>query len=355
MKQLLLILFVISFACTANAQITIQYADWQNMMKVGKKVTGYSNQAGESVTVNIGTASASSQTFDLSNLSFTTAMSIEYVQPSSAPSISSFPTCNLVQKQNVTLGGSPFLNFAYFEFITSGFSACGYSDDSSTPYVSYPNPICNAQFPLTYGKKWSASFETQTVISKSVHKMGFKVDAFGKLKLPMGTYDALRICMIDTTSTTVNGSTTSKITVSIKYYTKNSEIVEIVADTKALTSSSISSSTVTYFIPSGASAISDQQNIPAGYRLNQNYPNPFNPVTTISFTLPKNEAVTLKIFDVNGKLIKTLLDKTQQPAGTHQLGWDGKDNNQRLVSSGVYFYNMQTSNYSEIKKCLLMK
>ncbi len=85
------------------------------------------------------------------------------------------------------------------------------------------------------------------------------------------------------------------------------------------------------------------------FNLEQNYPNPFNPETNITFSLDKSEYVTLKIYDLLGNEITTLIDK-YIPAGNHQLSWNAKDN-----KSGIYFYRLQTLNKSITKKMIYLK
>jgi predicted outer membrane repeat protein len=88
---------------------------------------------------------------------------------------------------------------------------------------------------------------------------------------------------------------------------------------------------------------------PSQHSLNQNYPNPFNPSTTIEFTLPKSEFVELKVFNILGKEVATLVsNKLNQ--GNHRFTWDATGN-----ASGVYFYKIETVNYVDIKKCILIK
>ncbi len=94
--------------------------------------------------------------------------------------------------------------------------------------------------------------------------------------------------------------------------------------------------------------------IPKVTKLQGNYPNPFNPNTNIAFSLKENSPVTIDIYNVKGQLVKQLVN-AQMPAGHHSVNWNGKDNNQKSVSSGVYFYRMQSKNYSGTKKMLLMK
>lgn len=90
------------------------------------------------------------------------------------------------------------------------------------------------------------------------------------------------------------------------------------------------------------------------YTLDQNKPNPFNPKTTISFSLPREERVTLAVFDAAGRRVKTLHDKVEG-AGVHRVIWDGTDEAGRPVASGVYFYRMDAGKFSQTKKMLLVK
>ena len=89
--------------------------------------------------------------------------------------------------------------------------------------------------------------------------------------------------------------------------------------------------------------------IPKEYKLYQNYSNPFNPITNIKFDLPKNGFVTLKVLDIRGREIKTLVDEDLK-SGTYNVSWDGSD-----YPSGVYFYKLVADDYSMTKKMLLIK
>ncbi len=90
-------------------------------------------------------------------------------------------------------------------------------------------------------------------------------------------------------------------------------------------------------------------NIPTKLLLNQNYPNPFNPSTSIEFTLPKSEFMTLKVFNILGKEVATLVsNKLNQ--GNHTYQFDGKN-----LASGIYYYQIIAGEYTEVKKMVLMK
>jgi hypothetical protein len=89
--------------------------------------------------------------------------------------------------------------------------------------------------------------------------------------------------------------------------------------------------------------------IPKEYKLMQNYPNPFNPSTVISFQLLVVGQVSLKVYDILGKEIATLVNETLQP-GTYEVTFDGSN-----FSSGIYFYKLSTTEFSDTKRLVLLK
>jgi Tol biopolymer transport system component len=99
----------------------------------------------------------------------------------------------------------------------------------------------------------------------------------------------------------------------------------------------------------------DDQLMPPRVTLLQgNWPNPFNPETTIRFELAQAGAVQLEVFDALGQKVKTLVSASM-PAGVHQVLWHGLNDSDRQVSSGVYFYRLQTGGYSKMQRMLLLK
>ncbi|MFQ5511118.1 MAG: FlgD immunoglobulin-like domain containing protein [Candidatus Krumholzibacteriia bacterium] len=95
--------------------------------------------------------------------------------------------------------------------------------------------------------------------------------------------------------------------------------------------------------------------VPAGvFRLFQNHPNPFNPVTTIAYEVAARSRVTLQVFDVNGALVRTLVDAGQTP-GANTVVWDGRDRRGRRVASGVYFYRLRAGGMSLTRKMALLE
>ena len=94
--------------------------------------------------------------------------------------------------------------------------------------------------------------------------------------------------------------------------------------------------------------------LPTSFELAQNYPNPFNPETNISFSLPEQTNVSLEIYNVLGEKVRVLIHDSYD-AGQHVVVWDGKNDNGSEVSSGIYFYRMQTEANFQTKKMLFLK
>lgn len=103
----------------------------------------------------------------------------------------------------------------------------------------------------------------------------------------------------------------------------------------------------------GASPAPDQPAALAG--LLQNHPNPFNPSTTIKYVLPDAGYARVQIYSVTGELVRTLVNASNQAAGTYQVEWNGTDDNGRPVSSGVFFYRLESAGGSEMQKMTLVK
>ncbi len=115
----------------------------------------------------------------------------------------------------------------------------------------------------------------------------------------------------------------------------------------------------TYSIGGSVTSVAEEKPVKS-YHLAQNYPNPFNPITTIEYSIPRSEAqgrklnvVTLKVYDLLGREVETLVDKRQGP-GKYKVEWDTSSESER-ISSGVYFYRLLAGNYSSVKKMVLLR
>ncbi len=94
--------------------------------------------------------------------------------------------------------------------------------------------------------------------------------------------------------------------------------------------------------------------VPSVFALHQNSPNPFNPTTSIKYDMPKAGDVQIAVFNVLGQRVTDLVNGYQE-AGSHEVVWNGKDDAGSSVASGIYFYRIKTSEYSDTKKMVLLK
>ena len=92
---------------------------------------------------------------------------------------------------------------------------------------------------------------------------------------------------------------------------------------------------------------------PSTFYLYQNHPNPFNPITQINYQLSKNSHIKIEVYDMMGKLVKTLVNEFQS-LGYRSIKWNGQNFENQKVSSGVYFYSLKSESFSATKKMILL-
>jgi hypothetical protein len=95
--------------------------------------------------------------------------------------------------------------------------------------------------------------------------------------------------------------------------------------------------------------------LPSGFSLHANYPNPFNPSTSFSFTLPREAEVTVRVYDVTGRVVKTLISSQMVTPGTHSLSWDATSDSGGRVASGTYFYSLEHQGLRHVRPMVLVK
>jgi len=94
--------------------------------------------------------------------------------------------------------------------------------------------------------------------------------------------------------------------------------------------------------------------LPDVYALHQNFPNPFNPITTLRYDLPENSLVSITIYDIMGREVKSLINQTQD-AGFKSIIWNATNDYGKPVSAGVYLYQIQADEFVQTKKMVLLK
>ncbi|RPI19630.1 MAG: T9SS C-terminal target domain-containing protein [Ignavibacteriae bacterium] len=102
-------------------------------------------------------------------------------------------------------------------------------------------------------------------------------------------------------------------------------------------------------VPNPLVGVVHNTELPKDYKIHQNYPNPFNPTSKIKYEIPKNSYVVMSVFDISGKLVKTLVNEKQN-AGSYEVRFDGSN-----LSSGTYFYRINADGFVDVKKMILIK
>lgn len=116
----------------------------------------------------------------------------------------------------------------------------------------------------------------------------------------------------------------------------------------------ITTSGAVYKLTDVLTAVASEGPIPENFTLSQNYPNPFNPTTTITYRIGSQVPVSLRIYNVLGELVKVLVSEAQN-AGTYSVNWDGTADDHRVLSSGVYTYQLVAGEYRETRKMMFLK
>lgn len=229
------------------------------------------------------------------------------------------------------------------------------------------------------------SAQSDTVKLFLAQSDSFSVDNsyFGKPPLPESNLvDSLKffdaqIYFNDSTYTYANVQDSSNVNLTLRLTAANSKYPISISWTDALGNlqvTTVDSSSLTKPVNLNRSSgkvamkVSSEQNfiniagtlknykntLPSKYSLSQNYPNPFNPSTRINYSIPENSFVKLEVFNILGRKVKTLVSNVQK-SGNYSVKWNGLNDENKLVSSGVYFYRIESGDFVSIKKMLLLK
>jgi len=180
---------------------------------------------------------------------------------------------------------------------------------------------------------------------------------FVSATLPVQQAEAQDLVLQDTTITSAITFSANSITAGPNFTITSSGDVILSANTIAIKPLFFVIEGGKLQVVSGAPPVSvETENpiVPDEFIVYQNFPNPFNPETEIHFALPKNGHVVVNIYNTLGQKIGTLID-TQYAAGFHSVRWTGKDRNGSPVSSGVYLYEIQVGEFSQVRKMSLIR
>jgi hypothetical protein len=191
------------------------------------------------------------------------------------------------------------------------------------------------------------------MVDSSVHN--FEIDAWGTINTPQGSYQCLRVFEeVQSFEKTYAGNmlVTSDSTGNYQYswYAENIGFVaEVMSFFNETDPNFTKAEDITFRVQQSVNVRDQKTSIAQSFQLNQNYPNPFNPTTTIGFNIPNEMPVSLKIYDITGREIASLLNETKL-AGYHEVRFDGSK-----LASGIYLYKLKTENFTQVRKMALAK
>lgn len=363
-----ILLFLILAAGFLSAQITIT-SDTFTQLYTNTTLTEYSmNEGSQGQTVDLGTPSATAQTFDFSNIfenwEFDT-LQIQYDSPGSYPGADRYTTSQHVSIQNYGQPGFSVLIYVYFTIENDGLKVQGLANNTVIPglmdtvtYTDFSPYLLSYPTPFTYGNNVTM---TDTAFSigtpdMEISKFTWVCDGFGTLMLPNGvSAQAIRYTKTEIEYQYEDGLLESVETnVDVEFITNSGYTISFGVDSTY--SGGVTTPEGIRLSESGTpTSVKENATLtPSEYSLQQNYPNPFNPSTTISFSIPVDSNVKLSVFNMLGEEV-AVLSQNVFNAGNHTVKFDAS-----AFSSGVYIYNISAagidgSKFNSAKKMLLLQ
>ena len=224
------------------------------------------------------------------------------------------------------------------------------NDSSNTTIKNYSPPEMWFSFPITFGdsirdntEHTDSSFTDGAFsnVGTYLNPMDHVVDGYGTLSLPGGlNLDCLRIRKQEIAPYNYKGF----------WYVTNSGLI-LVVDSRNTAADEGEVENNGIFVVTGQSSVSvvSAEETPEGFSLAQNYPNPFNPVTRIQFSLGSAENVTLRVYDLLGRMVATILSE-RRSAGTHNVEWSASG-----VGSGVYVITIEAGAFRQSRRMVLVR
>ena len=346
MRKLLLLL--ISASITSFAQITITGNDVLNIFAVGNSTTIHQDTLQSMVDIG---SPGGGNNWDFTGLQTNLTVDIESVDPASTPYSSDFSGADFcIYSMGYSQG---------FQADIWTYSAVnGFVDNmgSATTISALPGFVTTIQNdpdrhtfmnPSTYNSQWMQTF-TQSIylngslITSSSVSLNAMIDAYGTMTLPGGaSYNALRI----REETTIGGNTS----VGYTFVTSSGAQVNVEANGSNPPSSGTITANSTSYNSALVTSVEQISGLPQNFELTQNYPNPFNPSTKIEYSIPEESFVQLKVYDILGNEVATLVHE-EQSVGTYRADFSGSN-----LSSGMYIAKLQAGNFIQTRKMLLLK
>ncbi|HEY6953257.1 MAG TPA: T9SS type A sorting domain-containing protein [Bacteroidota bacterium] len=337
-----------AFACQVTlAQISIQKTDFQKIFTVHATLNFHSDT---SKLVNVG-KTGGPNVYDFSALTFTDSMTQTLYQSAEVPFLAArFDPSSLFWTNSFPHAyGAPVVWFG-----TSTFeSLCEITLTDTLQEVRYHTPHeIIGQFPFTYNQSWGTTgaglgrdslFVNGFLDSTSGGWNGADstfVDGYGTLILLGQSHQCVRVRQVEVASYTHKG---------FSYFTKDGIVLLIDSRKDQNDTGMVSVQDINVIAAATVTSVDKEFTAPKAFALEQNYPNPFNPTTTITFSIANRSIVNLKIYDLLGRKVATLVNG-EMSAGKHEITLDAS-----RLASGTYFYRMDAGNINVTKKLILLK
>ena len=346
MKNLVSIFLALNVS--AFAQITITASDVANMFAIGNTATIHEDTLQSNFDIG---SPGGGNNWDFTNLQSNLMVTLESIDPATSPYISDFPTANICNYSTSTIGGN-FSEIWTYSKLNGQFDVLGNAAVSSAlpgfvTTISYDPFRRQYEHPFTINSQWSDTY-TQTIsingtpVASSSVSISTIVDAYGTMTIPGGaSYEALRI----REELTISGMTS----VNFSFLSKNGAQVNVNAVNSNPPNSGMISVDGTTYYDGLVSSVEQISELPNEYKLRQNYPNPFNPTTNVEYSIPEASFVELKVYDVLGTEVATLVNE-EQSAGTYRADFVAGN-----LASGFYVAQLRAGNFSKTIKMTLMK
>jgi hypothetical protein len=342
-----LLLGILFITITSNAQITVTGS---SISPVGTNWIYHADVGLAAVTIPPG---GPNQVWNEPVHSFGYNFPSSFENPASTPYSSEFPAAT----HCVFTAG----NYAYLQLANNEFRQLGVG---GTTLLHYDPTSLIMPIPLTYPHSpWTRVFqyEFQVIpgfISTIRDSSIITLDGWGTLTTQYGTFQVLRTQERHWIKEYLNGSlTTNKQSVSYAWFDQRG--ITILSYTNPSDSVNFTTASIIEAELSPASAELINNLIPKNFQLEQNYPNPFNPTTRIRYSIPEASLATIKVYDMLGTEVATLVNE-EQSAGNYEVDFSAKGGstsggNDYNLASGIYFYKLQAGSFSETRKMILMK
>jgi hypothetical protein len=278
-----------------------------------------------------------------------------YITTAGTPYEQLFPGATLA---GVVIEGSD-TSFTYFTTASNRLTALGYA--SSNAVTQYSDPEVQMATPLNFNDPFSDQFRGEMTGDGFVIRTSGSVsvlnDSYGTITLPGGSPVAaarVKFIRIAIDSAFAGGFpvfTTQTTTESYEWFTQASKfpVLQIAYHSRTTNGNTQRFKQVEYNTHQTTDVGDGDGGNASAFRLEQNYPNPFNPSTTIAFVVPTASHVTLKIYDILGRDVATLINGAMT-AGGHQVTFDASN-----IAAGMYIYRLQAGEFSTSRKLLLAK